>query len=362
MKTLNLCIMAAAMLTITACGSKKKQEAVAVRPVAYTEVTTLGSAKKSTFSGTARTDKIINLSFRNSGVLVDFDITLGQKVRKGELLGTLDNVAARLSFESAKAAMSSAESQMNTAKLALNRVRTLYEKGSASLGDYESAKNSYKTAAQSFESAKRSMEIQEEQVRYGYLYAPDNGVISSIKAEIDENISPGQTVAVLNAGQQMEIALGIPESVINEIAMNMEVEVSFTAIENRIFKGYVSEISPAVDEASSTYPVRIKIEETDNIVKSGMAANVTFEFEKAETVAAGTLVVPASAVSEDAHGRFVFLLEASSNHYVVKKQTITIGELTSEGFVVKSGIKKGQKVATAGLQILLEGQEVKLMK
>jgi multidrug efflux system membrane fusion protein len=57
---------------------------------------------------------------------------------------------------------------MNTAKLNLNRVRKLYEKGSASLSDYEDAKNSYRTAVASFESAKRSVAIQQDQIQFGY--------------------------------------------------------------------------------------------------------------------------------------------------------------------------------------------------
>ena len=75
---------------------------------------------------------------------------------------------------------------MNTSKLNLNRIRTLYEKGSSSLSDYEAAKNSYRTAVASFESSKRSVAIQQDQIKFGYLYASENGAIASVSAEIDE--------------------------------------------------------------------------------------------------------------------------------------------------------------------------------
>jgi multidrug efflux system membrane fusion protein len=106
---------------------------------------------------------------------------------------------------------------MNTAKLSLNRVRILYEKGSASLSDYEAAKNSHRTAVASFESSKRSVAIQQDQIQFGYLYAPEDGVIASVTAEVDENISPGQAIGVLNAGTAIEISLGLPESIINAV-------------------------------------------------------------------------------------------------------------------------------------------------
>ena len=346
-------------LLVIACGEKEVQEDIILRPVKYDQVTYLGGEKARSFSGTARTEKIINLSFRSSGIITTLDMKLGQKVKKGQLLGKLDNVSARLNYESAIESKNSAESQMNTAKLSLNRVRTLYEKGSASLSDYEDAKNAHRTAVASFESAKRSVAIQKDQIRFGYLYAPEDGVIASVSAEVDENVSPGQAIGVLNAGTAIEIALGLPESVINEVQKDMMVNVSFTAIPNEGFKAMVTEVAPALDQNTSTYPVRVTVTDTDERIKSGMAANVMFEFANGD-LNKKTLVVPAHAVGEDSNGRFVFLVEGNKEKAKVRKQTITIGDLTSEGFEVTSGLKIGQKIATAGLQTLLDGQEVKL--
>ena len=112
-----------------------------------------------------------------------FDIKLGQKVKKGQLIAKLDNVQSRLAYEQALTQLNSAESQMNTAKLSLNRIRSLYEKGSSSLSDFESAKNAYRTAQESYQSAQRGVDIQREQVRFGFLYAPSDGVISAVNAE-----------------------------------------------------------------------------------------------------------------------------------------------------------------------------------
>ena len=248
---------------------------------------------------------------------------------------------------------------MNTAKLSLNRVRSLYEKGSSSLSDFEAAKNAYKTAQQSHESAKRGVSIQQEQIRFGYLYAPEDGVVAAVNSEVDENVNPGDPVATLNAGRDMEITLGIPESVINGVKQNMAVDVDFSSLPNKKFKAKVTEIAPSVDANSSTYPVRVTIVNPSDEIKSGMAANITFDFgdnKNDKTI----LVVPANAVGEDSNGRFVFLVEETGEITKVKKQQIIIGNLTAEGFEITSGLKAGQKIATAGLQTLLDGQEVRL--
>jgi RND family efflux transporter MFP subunit len=347
------------LLTYFACGEKELKEEKVLRPVKYTEVTTFGGDKERRFSGTARTEKIINLSFRSSGIITKLDMKLGQMVKKGQLLGTLDNVSARLNYESAIESKNSSESQMNTARLALNRVRTLYEKGSASLSDYEDAKNSYRTAVASFESSKRSVAIQRDQIQFGYLYAPEDGVIASVSAEMDENISPGQTIGVLNAGSDIEISLGLPESIINSIREGMRVRVSIPAITDSIFKAMVTEISPALDSNSSTYPITVQISNSDERIKSGMAANVFFEFAS-DSDSESTIVVPNSAVGADANGHFVFLVEREENIAIVKKHSITIGESNENGIEVLNGLTKGQKIAVAGLQTLLDGQKVKL--
>lgn len=347
------------LLLLLGCGEKEVKQEVVLRPVKYAEVSYVGGDKARNFSGTARTEKIVNLSFRSSGIITKFDMNLGQQVKKGQLLGTLDNVSARLSYESAIESKNSSESQMNTAKLALNRVRTLYEKGSASLSDYESAKNSYRTAVASFESSKRSVAIQQDQIRFGYLYAPEDGVIASVSAEVDENVSPGQIVGVLNAGTAIEIAIGLPESVINAVKKDMKVKVSFTAIEDEVFNAVITEVAPALDTNTSTYPVTVMVTDSDERIKSGMAANVLFEFVD-EDIKQNIIVIPANAVGEDGNGRFVYVIEGSSEKAIVKKQPITLGELTAQGFEVKDGLKVGQKIATAGLQTLLDGQEVKL--
>jgi multidrug efflux system membrane fusion protein len=359
MKYKGVLILGAVLFLFNSCKDKVVEETVPVRPVLYQEVGYLGGDNIRTFSGTARTEKVINLSFRSSGIITLFNLKIGQQVKKGDLLARLDNVQARLNYESAISAQNSAASQMNTAKLSLERTRVLYEKGSLSLSEYESAKNSFKTAQASFESAQRKVGIEQESIRFGFVNAPEDGIIAAVDAEIEENVSAGQNIAVLNAGTDMEIAIGLPESVINRIVSNMEVSINFPVVENTDFKGIVTEVSPSVDSNTATYPVRIVVTNPSDAIRSGMAANVTFDLGSGAN-AKKQLVVPPISVGEDGEGRFVFLLNEADNQTTVKKQYITVGDLSSEGFAIVKGLSFGDKVATAGLQTLLDGQQVKL--
>lgn len=348
-------------MLLTSCnGSKDKQSAEIIKPVKYQEITFASGATVRSFLGTARTDMEISLSFRTSGILTILNINVGQKVLKGDLLAQLDNTEAILSLEQAIASENSAESNLNTATSNLERTRILYEKGSASLSDYENAKSSYASAKANYESAYRSVDIRKKQVSYGVIYAPANGIIASRAVEANENASAGQVVAVLNAGNKMEVSLGVPENVINLLTKGMTVEIEFTALKNKRYKGFINEISPSLDANTSTYPIRVRISDPDPEIKSGMAAKVSFSFVMRTDSEA--LIVPVAAVGEDSEGNFVFLIQSKDGKAgTVTKHHVAIGELTPHGFIIKEGLALGDRVATAGLQTLLDGQKVKLL-
>ncbi len=345
-------------LFVAACSEEPLNEEKVLRPVQYQQVTFSGGDNTRVISGTSVSDLVNKLSFRSNGILTELNMKLGQKVEQGQLLAKLDNIQAQLNYENSISARNSSESNLKTSKLNLDRVRALYEKGGSALSDFEAAKDAYRTAQQNYNSSVRNVDIQKEQINYGYLYAPADGEVASLSVELNENISAGQVIATINAGTTMDIALGVPESMINQIKQAMDVEVSFASLSNQEYAGVVKEVSPSIDSNTSTYPVVINVLNPSTDIRSGMAANVKFRFENNLANQPPTLIVPANAVGESAIGRFVFLLQPSGKTATVKKQAVTIGELTADGFEVLTGLENGQFIATAGLQTLLDGQEV----
>lgn len=344
------------------CGKKEEKKEEVLRPVKYQVVGTSDAQMIRTFNGTAKAGDEIDLNFRRSGIISKIKVGVGQSVKKGDLIAQLDNLEINLGYEKSVSALKAAESSMNTAKTDLDRIKALYEKQGVSLSDYQASKNAYQSALDQFESAKRNKSIQQTQINYGFIYAPSNGIIASTDGGENENISSGHIVAVLNAGNDINVEVGLPESVINKVHLGMEVEVTFSALDDG-FIGSVIEASPIIDPNSSTYIVKVGITSPTSDIKPGMAANITFNFIKAGEANDNTLIIPLKAVGEDGNGNFVFVIESEDEKIgVVKKQTIELGELTNEGFKIKSGLSAGQKIATAGLQTLLDGQSVSLQE
>ena len=348
-------------IAFIACGKKQEKKAEIIKPVKYEMVSKLNAQKVRNFSGVASASNEIELSFRNSGTISLLKAKVGQRVKKGDLLMKLDNVQAQLAYEQSLSALKSATSAMNTAKSSLERSRALYEKGSYSLSDYENAKNSYQSALDQYESAMRKKDIDQTQIEYGYIYAPKSGILAAVDISLNETVSSGQTVAILNAGDDVNVTVGLPENVINKVSIGMKTNISFASIEGKKFEGGIIEISPIADSNTSTFPVKIDITKASQEVKPGMVANVTFTFGSQKEGGSSPLVVPVKAVGEDGNGNFVLLIETLDQKIgIIKKQTIELGELTNDGFVVKKGLNEGQLIATAGLQTLLNNQKVKL--
>ena len=353
-----LIILFSTIILIISCGEDEEKEEI-LRPVRYQKIFTTGGASERTFTGTAKVGIESNLSFKVGGTISEIKLKVGDIVKKGQVLAKLNPTDLSLQEKEAEAALKEAESQLLNAKNNYNRIKQLYENNTASKSDLDKARSSYESSSASTERLKNSLKLARQQLSYTILKAPDDGIIAVSNSEVNENVQAGQTIAILNVGKEMEVSLGLAENVINRVVKGMKVDVSFSSVRSQTFKGTVSEVSPSIDINSSTYPVRIIINNPTKNLKSGMAANVKFSFSNVSTKE--LLIVPVSAVGEDSKGRFVFLVEPLDSVIgIIKKQHIEIGELTNEGFEVITGLSVGQEVVTAGLQTLLEGQKVKI--
>ena len=354
-------ILIATVLLFAQCSKKEVVKEEALRPINFMLVGTESGSELRSFNGAAKAGNEIELSFRESGVIQQKNVKKGQRVKKGDLIATLDNLEANLNFERAVTEVNSTESSKNTAKAELDRIKLLYEKGSTPLKDYQNAKNNYQTALSQFESAVRNREIQRSRLQYGVIYAPTDGIIARTSGKVNERVQTGHVFAILNAGDQMKVELELPENVINQVNVGLTAKVEFSTLNESSFQGEVIEVSPITSDNASTYPVELEIIDPAPQIKPGMAAKVTFDLSDQAELNSERLVVPIHAVGEDENGNFVFLIQTEdSKTGIAKKQTIEIGQLTANGFEVKKGLSKGQFIATAGLQSLLDGQKVKL--
>ncbi|MEM6767408.1 MAG: efflux RND transporter periplasmic adaptor subunit [Bacteroidota bacterium] len=366
-----------AILLLQACGGDTdEQTTTQLRPVRYGTISQSSGKDVHFYSGVAQASMETNLSFRVSGTIRNMAVDLGDRVRTGQLIATLDPVDYSIQAEQAAASqkgseanLKSAETQLIVARANYYRVEKLYENNSVPLSEFEQAKSNFETAKASFEAAQtqvlssnKQTQSAINQVNYTKLTAPFSGIITAVNAEENEIFPSGNPVAILSSESDPEVMVGIPENIISRIKNGMKVEVTFSVLTDQRFEGTIREISYAAGN-SPTYPAIVRIDNPTNEIRPGMAANVIFNLGETAKDQPSYLVGPVQAIGEDENGNFVFVLEkADSTAYQAKKRKIEVGALLPDGFVIQHGLEEGELVATAGLKSLLDGMTVTLMQ
>ncbi len=340
------------------CAPPPENAEEIIRSVKSDTVLQTGGLEEKTFNATAQAGAKTNLSFRTSGVLVKLLARVGQPVKKGQLLAKLDTRELTLAYNQAKSTEQSAKMQLETSRSSLDRIKSLYESASASLSDYEAAKNNYSSALANHENAVQALNLQATQFEYAKIEAPLAGVVSAVNVETGEFVQAGSPAIVIDTNtSDLEVVVGVPEAYVARVENGMGVTVK---IGPSTMDGTVTEVGFTAGQ-SLTYPVTVDVADPDAAVRPGMPSKVTFRFgsEGDEKVLS---VVP-EAVGEDADNkRFVFVLEPKKDDlFEVRKVDIEVAGITPNGLRVRDGLEGGERIATAGLRSLYDGQTVRLL-
>jgi len=346
-------------LLLTGCGESEETAEERLRPVRYLTVGDASVFRDRSFSGTSKSGRESRLSFKVSGTITNAPVQIGQRLNAGELIAEIDPASYVLQAQQAQASL--VEAQANDRRAAANYERTkgLYANDNASLNDLESARAQAESARAVVASASKALEIARLNASYTRLTADQDCSIASLDVEVNENVSSGQQVAVVSCGDEFEVNLDLPESLIGSVDETTPVSVRFGAIEDKIFSGVISEVAVASTAGSAAFPVVIKIEGSHPSLRSGLAADVTFQFDSAPEQG-GSVVLPVTAVINDPNGTFVFLVTPSEvpGEAIVGRRAVKLGELSQSGIEIVDGLEVGDGVITAGISVIREGQRV----
>ncbi len=351
-----------AIMAFSACTKKEVSKEEVLRPVRYQEVLASGGVQLKTFSGSARAGIETKLSFKVSGTVQTITVKVGEQIKAGKLISSVDPSDYILQYKEADAAVSRADAEEKNAKSGYERLALLYENQNASLAEFESARTQYESARAFEKSAKQRRKLAKSQLDYTRLCTPLDGIVAEVNVEENENVQLGQSIILLNSGSDIEVTVAIPELYISRIKVGDAVKVAFTAIRDKTHEGVVTEVSFATGRSATTYPVTIKINDPDEGIRPGMAVDVlfTFIYEGSEN----KMLVSAFSVSEDKDGVFVYVVATGEQDGVgiIQKKPVSVGELTNEGIEITTGLEEGDKVVSAGVSRITAGMKVKLLQ
>lgn len=343
----------------TGCDKEKVVTKEIFRPVRYTTVAAGRRSDIKSFTGQTRSSEELKLSFNVSGTMAQLNVKVGDTVQKGKILAKLDIKDYLPDVQSAEASLNDVLAQARNVKANYNRVRALYETGSASAEQLDAAKATFESSEANVVSARKQLEMARLRYSYTSMIAPKAGVVTGVQGEVNENVTQGVPVVILDAGDRFDAVIEIPEKYISAIRKGQRIELCFASISEQSFPASVTEVGLAPDRSTTTYHIVAQLSDSDPRIRAGMALEAKFDF--AEGNSRDLVLLPSAAVGEDNSGRFVFTLQnVSDNFGSVKRTQVTIGDLSSEGIEIMSGLSEGDRVITAGVSLIKDGQKVKV--
>lgn len=354
MKTkLTLAGAIAVAIWVSGCSGKKEQktgpDTLAVN------VFSLGAKPMSLgdhtiYDGTLEADKTIDLSFQVSGTILSLPIQTGDYVKKGQLVGVIDETVYRNQYNA----------QLAQAKLAqenYTRINEVFKKGSVAEIKMLEAKSNY-------EQATSATNATYQNIAHTRLYAPASGYIGEKKAEAGAVASPGQTVLQLLDTRSVKVLVAVPEGEINRYKTGTPAAIKIDALGSQPLQGKVSEVGVLALNGSANYNLKISLVNSDMKLKPGMLCKVVFN-QAADAATSSNngskeIIVPVQSVQVDEKGsRFLYVVNA--NRKAIRKD-VTTGQLYSNGIVIQSGLAGNEQVITSGYQKLADQTPVTISK
>jgi RND family efflux transporter MFP subunit len=342
----------ALIAALAGCDKAKEKAPAPVRP-AMTMVVAATPGLGQVLSGTVQPQVQSPFAFRVAGRMISRPVKSGDRVEAGQLLASLDPVSLEMAARSAAAALSSAQAEYKNALTNEERQAALLVKKTVSQATFDSAEQARAAAQGSMVQAEANVAKTKEQLSYAELRADYGGVVTSTSAEIGQVVQPGQAIVTIADPMRRDAVIDAAADVAETLAVGQPFIVSLQLDPNISVTGKVREIAPQADAMTRTRRVKIELENAPDTFRLG---STIFAHVAASAIAATRL--PGSALLREAPQTQVFVVDPQS--LKVALRDVEVAPDTDDRWIVRGGLQPGERVVTAGVHSLKEGQSVRL--
>ena len=386
-----LVLLALALRLYMGGGSQEKKKVAHGRPLV--KVVTVARAdmmRHIDLSGQTVADANIPLAPKYTGRITEVRAKLGDEVKAGDVLMVQDTGDLDISIAQNDAAAGAAQADAREARASYDanylkarndleleqskyeRNQYLYSIGAISQDTLDSVKQEYLVSKAAFDvladqveggnaasvesksytaqKAERATDALRRQREDMYLRAPRDGVIGYRNAEVGAIVSAGTKVFSLVDTSHLNVDCTLAESDAAILKPGMEVEVTIDAL-GADYPGKIVYVSPAMDDTSKTYQVRIELETDSDEMKAGLFARTAIDILQRRA----TLCVPKEALLSRNGRQTLFVVHEDGT---VEERTVKIGLMNDAEVEVLDGIEPGDTVVVTNQDKLQDGKKV----
>lgn len=259
-------------------------------------------------------------------ILVD----VGDKVQKGQLLVTLDPTQ-----------YTQAQVQLKTVEDDYNRLLPVYEAGGISAQQIQQAKAQVDVQREAVANLKKNIEVK----------SPITGVVTARNYESGDLFAAQPILHVMQI-DPLKVIVNISEQYFPNVKVGMPVDLLVDIFPDKKFTGTVSLIYPALDPATRTFKVEVRVPNADRSLRPGMFARTIFDLGEKPGI-----MVPDVAVQKQVGTaeRYLYVITPDS---VAERRAVKLGRQVGDRIDVLSGVEAGEQVAVTALSKLYDGAKV----
>ena len=343
---------------MTSCGSDEKkvvEDNSAPIAVKVQAVQADGNNPFVTASGKIQAENSADLSTRMMGFVNKVHVNVGDNVRKGQLLVSINNADLKAKRAQVNAGIIEASAVFNNAQKDYNRFKNLFADNSASQKEMDDMTAHFEMAKARLESANQMKNEINSQFAYSNITAPFSGVVTSKNIEVGDMANPGIPLISLEAPGKFEVIAMVPESEISQIKKGTEVDVVVKSI-NKIINGKVIEVSTSAKNTGGQYLVKVALDKTDTNILSGMFTTVQFPIAK-KASASSMVLIPTEAIVTKGQLSGVYTT-SESNTAVLR--WLRLGRIYGDNVEVLSGLSSEESYIISAEGKLFNGAKISI--
>lgn len=336
-------------LSLSSCGSKQQQQQQMIPEIATVTVqygnTGLNYVYPATLEGVIDTD----VRPQVSGTITAVHVEEGQRVSKGQVMFTLDDVPYRQAVNQAQASLTTAKVAEATARSTEQQKKRLFDKQIIGQYEYDLALNSLNQAKAQVAQAQAALVTAQNNLSYTAVKAPANGVVGQIPFREGYLAGPSMQQPLTTVSDVSRVVANFSLTESDLLAATEANGGTFPPVQLKMangevypLDGVVESVSGKIDPSTGAARVRAVFDNPDGVLRSGSTGQVlvpqTFE---------NVIVIPQKATFEVQDRKFVYVVGDSAK--TVSTPVVVAPLNDGQNYIVTSGLNPGQTVVVEGV-------------
>lgn len=350
--------------TLSSCGDKNSQQQGAggqqqAPQIAVMTVSQSDANLESAIPATLEGENDVEIRPQVTGFLTKVNVDNGQRVSKGQVLFTIDQVQLQAAVEQAQAAVAVAQANVNTAQTNADNNKILLDKNIISASAYQTSVDGLNAAKAQLLQAQAALTSAKKNLSYSTVTAPVSGIIGTIPYKEGTLVSPSTLLTTLSNNSDMIAYFSLNEKTLLDLtdggsrtlkqAIDSMPEVSLQLATGNIYpyKGKITAISGVIDPSTGSAQAKAIFPNPDGMLHSGNTGNILMPITHNATIE-----IPQNATYEVQDMKFVYVVGDSA---IVHSRPITVApENDGQKYIVTSGLQPGEVIVTEGVGISVQ--------